>query len=368
MNSTPITLHQFYHLFPKADLHYHLLGGVRLETMLFLAKKYGCELTDQEAKCFYRAYQKETGIMKGGIEALTFLYDLMREPEDYYRVLVEVSEDAHACGVRYIETFWNPSDANISYQCATEALANAIKYVEQEMGLIVRLIPSINREKSPEIAVEMVEEMITFPHPYVLGIGIDYRENNAPIENFWKAYNLAKKHGYRLTAHCSEFGLHWRNVETALELLNVDRIDHGYTIIDNPKLTAKYARQGIPFTVIPSNTYYLKMWPEYSEWAQQHPIRAMAKAGLNIIPCTDDWHIHDTNSANCYRVLVEAFGIDLTGLRQMMINSIQASWVPEKLKQEWVESWGVEFDDLRASLIEEPQIPKEQRIQYRRDN
>ncbi|MGF1701764.1 adenosine deaminase [Photobacterium makurazakiensis] len=366
MTSTPITLDQFYHQFPKADLHYHLLGGVRLETMLHFASKYNVPLSETEAKCYYRAHQHETGIVKGGIEALTFLYELMREPEDYYRVLVEVAEDAHACGVRYIETFWNPSDTNLSYRDATIALVEAIDQVERDMGLIIRLIPSINREKAPEIAVDMVEDMITYPHPYVLGIGIDYKEHNAPVENFWKAYRLASDNNLKLTAHCSEFGLHWRNVETGLELINVDRIDHGYTIIDNPKLTEKYAEQGVPFTVIPSNTYYFTQWPEREEWSRHHPIRAMAKAGLNIIPCTDDWHIHNTTSANCYRVMVEDFGFDLDSLRQMMVNSIHASWMPESVKQQWLDSWGVAFDNLRSSLVEEPSIEAEQLIQYRR--
>jgi len=208
--------------------------------------------------------------------------------------------------------------------------------------------------------------MIAFPHPYVLGIGIDYKEHNAPVENFWKAYALAKEHGYKLTAHCSEFGLHWRNVETGLELLNIDRIDHGYTIIDNPQLTAKYAQQSIPFTVIPSNTYYLKKWPDHSEWAEKHPIIAMAKAGLNIIPCTDDWHIHNTTSANCYRVLVEDFGFDLTSLRHMMVNSIQASWASENIKQQWIKEWCLEFDCLRSNLIEQPPISEKKLIKYRR--
>ncbi|MGP5070294.1 adenosine deaminase family protein [Psychrobacter faecalis] len=366
MSSSFITLNQFYHQFPKADLHYHLLGGVRLETMLALAAKYQVALSEFDAKCYYRAYQTQTGIAKGGIEALTFLYQLMREPEDYIQVLTEVAEDAHACGVRYIETFWNPSDTELNYQQVTEALAQAIDHVEQEMGLIIRLIPSINREKSPEVAVKLVEEMIAFKHPYVLGLGIDYKEQQAPVENFWKAYALAKQHGYKLTAHCSEFGLHWRNVETGIELINVDRIDHGYTIIDNPVLTKKYAQQGIPFTVIPSNTFYYKKWPIQSDWAEKHPIRAMAKAGLNIIPCTDDWHIHNTTSANCYRVMVEEFGFDLTSLRHMMLNSIEASWAPEQLKTQWLVEWALAFDSLKSCLSEQPVILEKQLIKYRR--
>jgi adenosine deaminase len=365
VNSTSLTLNQFYNLLPKADLHYHLLGGVRLETMLSLAQKYGVELTEKEAKCYYRAYQVKGGKIKGGIEALTFLYEIMRQPEDYFRVLLEVAEDAHACGVRYIETFWNPSDTELSYSSVTQSLVDAIDHVEREMGLIIRLIPSINREKSPEIAVELVEQMIAFPHPYILGLGIDYKEQNAPVERFWKAYRLAKEHDYKLTAHCSEFGLHWRNVEAGIELIHLDRIDHGYTIIDNPVLTQKYARQGIPFTVIPSNTYYFKKWPQPTEWARKHPIRAMAKAGLNIIPCTDDWHIHDTTTANCYRVMVENFGFDLISLRHMMLNSIKASWTPQDIKKLWIKEWALEFDSLMAKLIEQPEIPENQLIKYR---
>jgi len=381
VNQNSLTLSDFYHQFPKADIHYHLLGGVRLRTMLDFARKYGVELPESEAKCFYRAHQHETGKVKGGIEALTLLYSLMREPADYFRVLVEVAEDAHACGVRYIETFWNPTDiatnnaaindqtinnTAMSYAAVTDALSEAIDLVEREKGLIIRLIPSINREKSPETAVKMVEEMIAYPHPYVLGIGIDYKEHNAGVEKFWKAYRLAQQHNYRLTAHCSEFGLHWRNVETGVEMIKVDRIDHGYTIIENPELTAKYAKAGIPFTVIPSNTYYFRQWPEYQDWSQNHPIRTMAKAGLNITPCTDDWHIHNTTSANCYRVMVEDFGFDLDSIRQMMLNSIDASWIAEEQKQQWQTDWANEFDRLRARLISEPEIAPDQLIQYRR--
>ena len=69
-----LTLSQFLKEIPKAELHYHLLGGVRLETMLDLAHKYGVPLTEKEAKSYYRAYAHENEVMKGGIAALNFLY------------------------------------------------------------------------------------------------------------------------------------------------------------------------------------------------------------------------------------------------------------------------------------------------------
>ncbi|WP_086981061.1 adenosine deaminase family protein [Vibrio aphrogenes] len=360
-----LTLEQFINRIPKADIHYHLLGGVRLETMVDLAEKYQHPLSLNEAKSYYRAYQHQTGSSKGGIAALSLLYQLMQQPEDYYRVLLEVAEDAQACGVKYIETFWNPSDTDLTYEVVNQALVAGIEAAFEQWGIVIRLIPSINREKSPEVALAMVEAMIRSPHPYVLGIGIDYKEHHAPVEHFWKAYQLAQKHGYKLTAHCSEFGLHWRNVESAIELLQVDRIDHGYSIIDNAQLTQKYAALAIPFTVVPSNTYFLNQWPNYQEWCANHPIITMAKAGLTIVPCTDDWHIHNTNTTNCYRTMVEDFGFDVLSLKTFMINSVKASWMDEEQKNLCIQSWSEAFDDAYQQLDEQILLDQAHHIHYR---
>lgn len=360
-----LTLTDFLQQIPKAELHYHLLGGVRIGTMLALANKYSVPLTEKEAKSYYRAYANENEVIKGGIAALNFLYPLLRSIEDYQLIAYQVLEDAKNTGIRYIEFFWNPSDTNLSYKQVTEGLATIFIKAEQEWQISAFLIPSINREKSPEEAVKMVKNVIENPHPRVLGIGIDYREDNAPIENFWKAYRLAKEHGLHLTGHCSEFGLHWRNVETGLSLIGLERIDHGYTIIDNNQLMDDCAKKAVPFTVVPSNTFYLKKWPDYNEWRKNHPIRKMAKAGLKIIPATDDWHMHNTDGVKCYQTMIEAFGFDLDSIRQFIVNSIDAAWQKESIKQQWRINWLSTFDNLRQQLRMEPQIDSSLKISYK---
>ena len=354
---------EFLKRFPKADLHYHLLGGVRRETMLSLAEKYNEVLTVEEASAYYRGFAQE-GQGKGGIAALHYLYGLLREPEDYYRVLCEIAEDAVATGVRYIETFWNPCDTPMPYEVVTDALIDAAKACEEKMGVIIRLVPAINREKSPEQAVSMVEQVIRHSRPEVLGIGIDYKEQDASVEKFWKAYRLAEQNDLKLTAHCSEFGLHWRNVEAGLDLINLDRIDHGYSVVENPALMQRCVNEAVPFTVIPSNTYFLRQWPDHAEWCKKHPIRTMAQAGMMLIPCTDDWHIHNTDGAEVYRVMVEDFGFDLDGIRQLMLNGIEGSWLSAPVKRCWMKEWTAEFDALRAQLNQEPVIEPEHLVQY----
>lgn len=359
-----LTLSEFLRKMPKAELHYHLLGGIRLNTMLELAKKYNVPLSQKDAKSYYRAFAHENEVMKGGIAALHFLYPLLRNTEDYERIAYEILEDAKNTGVRYVEFFWNPNDTILPYKEVTLALAKVFEQAERQWGISAYLIPSINREKSPEEAVEMVNWMIAFPHDRVLGIGIDYREDNAPIEKFWKAYRLAAQNGFRLTGHCSEFGLHWRNVETGLDLINLERIDHGYSITENLELMSRCASEGIPFTVVPSNTFFLKKWPDHAEWQMNHPIRQMAKAGMTIIPATDDWHMHDTNGQKCYQVMIEDFGFGLDGIRQCIENGINAAWQPDLVKAVWRKEWLTEFDSLRAQLIEEPSFTEEFHTPY----
>ena len=93
---------------------------------------------------------------------------------------------------------------------------------------------AIDREATPEAAVEMVEWMLAHRCEEAVGIGIDYREVDHPPELFADAYALARSGGLRTTAHAGEFGMPWTNVRTALDLLQVDRIDHGYTVVDAP--------------------------------------------------------------------------------------------------------------------------------------
>ena len=102
--------------------------------------------------------------------------------------------------------------------------------------------------------------MIAHRAPETIGLGIDYRETLHEPENFWKAFRLAKEAGFGITIHAGEFGEHFRNVETAVELCGADRIDHGYTITDAPELMAEYAKRGIIFSVVPTNSYYCLLY------------------------------------------------------------------------------------------------------------
>ena len=343
-----LSLQEFLKRIPKVDIHYHIMGGVSPQTLYDLTKKYDCGLSFQEVNEYF---SRDIKTSKGAVYALGLIYSLMREPADLKRIAFEIAETSFINGVRYQELTWNPDEVPLPYDISTEALIAGFFEAEKKYDIVTRLIPGINREKSPELAAVMVTTVVANPYPEVIGIGLDYKEHDAPPENFWKAYRIAKEAGLKLTAHCCEWEMPSRNVETALDLLQCDRIDHGYMVLDNEPLLQRCIDEGIFFTVVPSNSFYWKKFGGATkEWRTSHPLIAMARAGLKVVPATDDPELHLTDATNCYRTLIEDFGFTIDDVKQFILNGIDACWVSDKTKKQWREEWMSEFDELRAML------------------
>ncbi len=347
-------LTDFIQAMPKAELHCHLFGTVRRGTLEDLVRRENFPLSLEEVESFYVRGEKPVGVLRV-LRALDAV--LIKSPADLYRLTLEYLEDASRHNVRYAEFFWNPTGtahvSGIAYAPAVDAIAHAVRDAQTQFGIIGRIIPSIDRETSPEAALEMVQWMQAHRVPEVIGIGIDYRENDRPPELFAQAYALAQKLGLKTTAHAGEFGMPWHNVRTAVDDIQVDRVDHGYTIVDNPELARAYAARGKVFTVVPTNSYYLRtLAPE--RWAQDHPIRQMAALGLALHPNTDDPTLHLVNPTQAWLMMVVNFGFDMPALRQLMLNGLGAAWIDDATRQAWAEAWSADFDLLTTSLAGTP--------------
>ena len=167
----------FLRAIPKVELHCHLLGTVRSGTFIDLAQKAGAPIPRQDIEAFYIRGEKPVGVLK----ALRTLDQIIRVPDDLYRMTREYLEDAAAHNVRYAEFFWNPTGtariSRIPYKEAQAAIVRAIKDVK---GISGRLIPAIDREATPADAVEMVGWVSAHRVPEVVGLGIDYSEIDRP--------------------------------------------------------------------------------------------------------------------------------------------------------------------------------------------
>ena len=334
----------FFSAFPKAELHCHLLGTTSRETFIDLVRDSGAPIPMAEIEGLYTRGEKPVGVLRifRALES-----SILKKPEYLKRITLEHLERTAAQGVRYIELFWNWTGLKhfMTYAEGQDAIVAGLIEGEEKYGIVGRLVPSIDREALPEDAVELVREMAAHRSPWVIGLGIDYRETLHEPENFWKAYRLARNAGFKLTAHAGEFGEHWRNVETAMDLLECERIDHGYTITDNPELAERAADQGIPFAVVPTNSYYLRTFTD-EEWAVKHPIRRMVELGLKVFPNSDDPTMHHISISESWLLMMNWLGFSLADLRGFLANSIDAAWVDDETKIVWRQLWLPEFDRL----------------------
>ena len=334
----------FFSAFPKAELHCHLLGTTSRETFIDLVRDSGAPIPMAEIEGFYTRGEKPVGVLRifRALES-----SILKKPEYLKRITLEHLERTAAQGVRYIELFWNWTGLKhfMTYAEGQDAIVAGLIEGEEKYGIVGRLVPSIDREALPEDAVELVREMAAHRSPWVIGLGIDYRETLHEPENFWKAYRLARNAGFKLTAHAGEFGEHWRNVETAMDLLECERIDHGYTITDNPELAERAADQGIPFAVVPTNSYYLRTFTD-EEWAVKHAIRRMVELGLKVFPNSDDPTMHHISISESWLLMMNWLGFSLADLRGFLANSIDAAWVDDETKIVWRQLWLPEFDRL----------------------
>ena len=340
---------EFLQKLPKVELHCHLYGAVRKETFAAMAARRKAPITDAQIDEYYTRARKPwpTNNVMRALDQY-----LVKQDDDLYRLAYEYLEDAAPHTVRYAEFFWNPTAtylAGIPFPAAQVAIVQAIRDAEARYGIVGRLIPAIDRERGGAAAMDMVEWVIKNRVFEVPGIGMDFDEVPHPPELFANAYRRARDAGLRVTAHAGENGAPWKNVETVIDVLGAERVDHGYTVVDNADLAKRCADRGIVFTVVPTNSFYLRTLPD-DRWAIDHPIRAMARLGLRLHPNTDNPTLHKVTPTDAWLMMTRDFGFCLDDVRDFMHNGLDAAWIDDRLRAKWRQEWSGEFEVLRAQL------------------
>ena len=337
-------LHTFLKKIPKVSLHLHLEGSVQASTVIDLASKNGVPLPD---------YKKPEDIYDyPDIYQFLKMYDVVsqsvREREDFQRIAYETLQQAAEHGVRHREMFWSPTTHmgfGVPYETAVDGIIDGIRDAATDFGVQCFLIADINRMESPELGLEMVQTVIEHPRDELVGIGMDYAEAEYPPERFWKAYRLARQHGLHRTAHASEDAPP-RNVETCLDLLGCERIDHGYHVIEDGRIVKRCADEGVVFSCCPMST----AWVYFGEDLTRHPIKEMAERGLKIMVDCDDPPMFQTDPTNDYVAMADHMGFGPEDFREFVLNGVDGSWLDDPTKRRWRREWSQEIDELIAQL------------------
>lgn len=277
---------------PKAELHCHLGGCVPTEMAARLAKSHGVEIPESAVRHGgrYRFANFDEGLI-----VLNAVTSSMQTARDFEEVTYESLKVAAAGGVRYREHYFDPQNhPKLSYPEMLKGILAGAQAAEEEVGVVSRIVPAINRELGGEAAVELVREIIRHPHEYVVGIGLDSDEKAGRPSEFVAAYDLARDAGLKLSAHAGEHG-NPDEVGEALDLLKVDRLDHGYAALEDAELSSRLAASQLPVAAC--------WFVDYPAWEVPGRIRdhkAMAAAGWNFTINSDDPALIGPELHDCY--------------------------------------------------------------------
>jgi adenosine deaminase len=332
---------------PKVELHCHLEGAVKASTFVELATKHGINLppyTDPVE--IYDFKDLPTFLVVYHQVCIS-----IRDRDDFRRVTYETLQEASDSGVRYREMFWSPTEHlkdDVPFKVQMDGIIDGVRDAEADFGVECRMIAAINREEPPEVGVELVQIMTENRNDYLLGLSLDFNEDGNPPEKFWKAFRLAGKAGFHLTAHACEETSPPRDVETCISLLGCERIDHGYRVVLDDVITQRCADEGVVFTVIPSvQSYLMAADPQFRD---EYPIKSMMDRGLRVMLNSDDPPMIGFNPAQIYILAREQMGFEPADFKGLVLNGIDGAWLDENTKRKWRKEWSQEIDQMISHL------------------
>lgn len=336
---------EFLRRVPKVELHCHFEGTVRAATFADQARKHGIALPTDDTDKLY-----DYNSIYEFLKIFAMVSSTLIDREDFARVAYESLEDGVKLGnLKYREMFFNPTlhtRRGIAYPVIVDGLIDGIKAAEKDFGVRCRLIADVYRQDSPEMALEMVDQMLEHRRDELIGLGMDGAEAPDPPEKFVEAFRRAGKGGLRLTSHACEDAPPV-NIVTCLDMLGCERLDHGYHIIEDEQIMARAREEGIYFTCCPTATAVCYGWPDLSK----HPIRTMVANGLRVMLNSDDPTMFHTDIGKEYVDLCTACDYGPDQVRQFCLNGVDGSWLDESEKARLRREFTQELDALQAQLV-----------------
>ncbi len=333
-----ITKSELIRQLPKVELHIHLEGAIKPETAVDLARKNDVALPDFESIDDLYSYED----LGAFLEVYSAIAKSIVDVDDFRRITYEMLEDAASNGARYVEFFISPhAHENVPFRVQFEGIINGIRDAETDFGVCSAIIPGMNRELGAAAGEAYLDEILANRSDEIIGLGLDYYEEPFPPEAFANVFARARQNGLRLSAHAGECGPA-SYVQGALDILKVDRIDHGYNIVDDPSLIARCRDEGIMFTCCPSTTQYTTPHKDLS--SPDHPIRRMKDAGLVLSINSDDPPMFQTDLHQEYMIAMAELSFTPEDIKKSILASIDHSWVDDITKRQWHQDWTPEID------------------------
>ncbi len=328
---------------PKAELHIHIEGSLEPELIFAMARRNGVSIPYASVEDLRRAYaftnlQSFLDIYYAGASVLI-------TEQDFFDMAWAYLEKARADHVVHTEIFFDPQThtaRGVAMETVIDGLHRACEQAREQLGVEASLILCFLRHLSEEAAFETLEQALPFRGKFI-GVGLDSSEVGHPPEKFSRVFARCRELGLHLVAHAGEEGPP-AYVWTALDLLKVERVDHGVQSSKDPQLMRRLAQDRIPLTVCPLSNLKLCVFPRLED----HNLGQLLDAGLVATVNSDDPAYFGGYVNDNFLATFKATGLSAKQAWQLANNSFEASFVGAEQKRKYRDRLDAVFAELAA--------------------
>ncbi len=322
---------------PKTELHLHLEGAIPLDAMWELIQKYGGDPTVPSHEALVERFNFRD--FPHFLQMWIWKNRFLREYEDFEYLSTAFAKDLVRQNIRYAEVFFSPVrfvDVGLQTPRLFESIRNGLSSAPD---VEVALIGDLVRDYGPDRAMATLKEFEEVKQHGVIGIGIGGSEHKFPPELFTAVYREAREMGFRTTAHAGE-AAGPPSVWGAIRELEAERIGHGARSIEDESLVDYLADHQIPLELCPLSNIKTAVF----DLIENHPVRRLYDRGVLLTINTDDPMMFGNSLVDDYAALVEVHGFTRDEVKTLILNGVQASWLPSDRKERFVEEFTAEFE------------------------
>jgi adenosine deaminase len=342
----PVISRELLRALPKAELHCHLDGSVRPETMLELAREYGQTMpADDPDALREHMVVKDAHNLEEYLERFTITLSVMQRAEAIERIAYELAADAARDGVRYLEARYAPVlniREGLSLDEAVEAAARGLTRAERDHDIVARIIVCGLRHLEPSMSLTLAKLAIAHRDRGVVGFDLAGGERGHPASEHAAAFAYARQHDLAVTVHAGE-GDGADSVRQAVHLCGAHRLGHATRLIEDESLTRFVTDRRIALEVcLTSNVQ-----THATESFDTHPVRRYFDRGMNVVLNTDNRLMSGTTLTDEYLIAARHHSFTFEELSAIALNGFASAFIPWKHRMSLLQRAAEDIERLR---------------------
>ena len=323
---------QFIAGLPKAELHLHIEGTFEPELMFKLAERNGITLPYESVEALHKAY--DFSELQDFLDIYYQGMNVLQTEQDFYDLTWAYLEKVSKESVRRVEIFYDPQghvDRGVSFDTALNGIHSALLEGQKQFDISFGIIMCFLRHLDEEDAFKTLDSALAHKDK-IIGVGLDSSELGHPPSKFERVFAKARAEGFHIVAHAGEEGPP-EYIHEALDLLKVERIDHGNTCLKDADLVKRLVKEEMPLTVCPLSNTKLCVVDDM----KNHPLPEMLKHGLKAMINSDDPAYFGGYLNENYEAVSSILGDDKETLALLARNSFTAAFISDDEKQKYLE-------------------------------